>query len=134
MKSKLIRSGLLFVLVLLLTGCIVGPQSKVEDAVILTPVLLSPENGSATNGNAPKFEWYAISGVTEYTFEIKLVSDDSVVAKERYQAEKRCDTTVCSIPAPVELAPADYKWHVVAWVEDVRGEYSKYFTLTINEE
>lgn len=134
MKRIVIGLFFIFVLTVALAGCVVGPKSQVEDAVILTPVLMSPENGSATNGKTPKFEWYAISGVTEYTVEIKLVSDDSVVAKERYLAEKRCDAVTCSIPSPVELAPGEYKWHVVAWVEELRGEYSKYFTLTINEE
>lgn len=133
MKRKSLRFVLFCLISLfLLSGCIVGPKSKVEKATILTSVLISPENSAELNENSPKFEWYAISGVTEYTFEIKKVSDDSVVAKGRYEAEKRCDTSICSIPSPVELAPGEYKWHVVGWVDDLRGEFSKYFTLTIN--
>jgi predicted small lipoprotein YifL len=117
---------------LLLAGCGIGGGQLPDPADSLpAPVLIEPKNNALAIAEDLIFEWYAIAGVTRYTLEIKNRADDSVAAKVNYTTENRCDNVSCKVPSPVELAPGEYKWHVVAWVGEIRGQWSKYANLTI---
>ncbi|HET59303.1 MAG TPA: hypothetical protein ENN32_02935 [Chloroflexi bacterium] len=117
---------------LLLSGCGISGGASPDPAESLpAPVLLEPKNGALAIADDLNFEWYAIAGVTRYTLEIKDRADDSVAAKVNYTAANRCEIVSCKVPAPVGLAPGEYKWHVVAWVGDIRGQWSKYANLTV---
>ncbi|NSW54091.1 MAG: S8 family serine peptidase [Anaerolineae bacterium] len=94
------------------------------------PVLLSPANRFMTLDTTPQFQWAEIGDAVKYTFELKKVSDNSVVVKATYDAAARCTGGVCSIPSPTVLTlGVEYKWHVVAYNALGKGEWSNYFTL-----
>lgn len=132
MKKLCFALLMLLASVLLLAGCGIGGGPSPDPATSLpAPVLISPKNNTQAIADDLNFEWYAIAGVTRYTLEIKDRADDSVAAKVNYTAANRCDNVSCKVPAPVELAPGEYKWHVVAWVGEIRGQWSKYANLTV---
>ena len=117
---------------LLLAGCATGGNQVPDPGASLpAPVLIEPKNNAQAIADNLNFEWYAIAGVTRYTLEIKDRTDDSVAVKVNYTAANRCDRVSCQVPAPVDLAPGAYKWHVVAWVDEIRGQWSKYANLTV---
>jgi hypothetical protein len=136
MKKKTIVMVALLILLsamlLTLTACGAKPEKAAPQGLDLpAPILLVPEDDKTTGKTDPQFQWSAVVGATKYTFEIKSTADNSVIAKKTYNAEARCDESACKIPAPQELAPGEYKWHVVAWIGELQTAWSEYRTLTI---
>ena len=132
MKKFSLALLMMLVAALLLSGCgILGGQAPDPANSLPAPVLISPKNNTQAIADDLNFEWYAIAGVTRYTLEIKGRADDSVVARVNYTAANRCDNVSCKVPSPEELAPGEYKWHVVAWVNEIRGQWSNYANLTV---
>ncbi|NSW53918.1 MAG: hypothetical protein HPY85_15565 [Anaerolineae bacterium] len=122
----------LFILVLAsVVLAAVAVSGTVFADVVGIPVLLSPAHGSTTGDTTPDFTWQVASGADSYTFELKKVSDNSVVAKNTYDAAARCDASTCTIPSPLTLDPDAYKWHVVAYNGAIMGTWSTYSTFTV---
>jgi len=134
MKQKMI---LLLVIGLALMGLVTAcgdrPEKAQPDAALNlpAPVLVSPDVDKTTGNTTPQFQWEAVVGATEYTFEIKNTADNSVVVKKTYTATSRCTANACKIPAPQELPIGEYKWHVVAWIGELKTDWSEYRKLTI---
>jgi len=95
------------------------------------PVLVSPLDKARSEVARPLFTWQVVSGAEKYTWEIKRIDDNTTVQRATYDAAVRCDAFTCEIPAPDDLPLGEYKWHVVAYVDDIVGYWSAYHQLHI---
>ncbi|NSW54153.1 MAG: lamin tail domain-containing protein [Anaerolineae bacterium] len=95
------------------------------------PLLASPANKARSEAARPLFTWQVVSGAEKYTWEIKRIDDNTTVQRATYDAAVRCDEFTCEIPAPDVLPIGEYKWHVVAYVENIAGYWSLYHQLRI---
>lgn len=96
------------------------------------PVHLTPERNSITLDATPQFQWEEAANADKYTFEIKKVSDNSLVTRNTYTASARCSAGTCTIPAPLTLTNGiEYKWHVVAYNGTNKGVWSGWWVFKV---
>lgn len=84
-----------------------GPMRGAGDAV----TVVAPANDAALGADPATFVWRAVPGARRYTLE--LLTPDGAVAASR----ETTDTTV-TLAAQPALAPGEYRWWLLAVVDD----------------
>lgn len=117
-------------------GTTIAPRidftTALPGAAPTAPVLISPAHAAYTLDVQPMFYWADTVNATKYTIEVSDVATSTSVFKKTYADSARCDGSVCSVPAFSALTPAtQYKWHVVAYNDTVKGSWSSWQTFTV---